>query len=148
MATQTGTFVNHGLDVITITDYADAAITNLADTNILLNSCDYEPTSEKMMVKNAAGNSVGIIVADPGAKCEIEVTPVGTTAANAVLAQTALLNQKDKFIKIAGSAKHPLLNDADWYVNDVKVKGSNTDFSKVSLSLEKKNSISSTANPA
>ena len=146
MATQTGKINNFGLSQITIKDQAGTAITGLGATNIIMTSAKVQPKSEVMKMKNESGVTVNKTIVDPSYEATIELIPVGTSAAESIAAQEALFGLKDHIIQISGSTTKTSLNKTTWYVLDVDESGSNTEWSKVTLTLESHASI--TANPS
>jgi glucosamine 6-phosphate synthetase-like amidotransferase/phosphosugar isomerase protein len=79
-------------------------------------------------------------------KATLEVVASGSSVANAIAAQTSLLALNRTILNITACASKPELVDSNWLVVGVKSSGSNTDASKITLSLENHDGI--TATPA
>jgi hypothetical protein len=140
MATQTGVFVNFGF---TGTD--GIAATGLTG-NILLQSADFEPGHDEKQIMSAAGELVTRVFHNFSKKATLEVVASGSSVANAIAAQTSLLALNRTILNITACASKPELVDSNWLVVGVKSSGSNTDASKITLSLENHDGI--TATPA
>lgn len=138
MATQTGTFVNFGF---TGTD--GIAATGLTGNGIL-QSADFEPGHDEKQIMSAAGELVTRVFHNTHKKATIEWIPGKDTVANAITAQGTILGLMRTILSITACASKPELIDTNWLVVGVKSTGSNTDASKITLTLENHDGITVT----
>jgi hypothetical protein len=141
MATQTGIKVNFGF---TGTD--GIAATGLTGAGLFV-SADYEPATDEKQLMNAAGDLATRVFHNLHKKATIEWIPGSATdVATAITNQTTMIALFHTIINITACASKPELIDSHWLVVGVKATGSNTDASKISLTLEQHAGI--TATPA
>jgi hypothetical protein len=141
MATQTGIKVNFGF---TGTD--GVAATGLTGAG-LFQSAEYEPGTDEKQLMSAAGDLVTRVFYNAHKKATIEWIPGSATdVATAITNQTTLVGLFHTILNITACASKPELIDSHWLVVGVKTAGSNSDASKVTLTLEQHAGI--TASPA
>ena len=140
MATQTGKLVNFGF---TGTD--GIAATGLTG-NGLFQSADIQTGHDEVQLKDAAGELATRIFANTHEKASIEWIPAKDSVANAITAQGTIYALIRTILNITTCASFPELVHTNWLVVDIKVTKSNSDASKLTLSLERHAGI--TTSPA
>lgn len=139
MATQTTQLVNFGF---TGTD--GIAATGLTG-NGLFQSADVSTGHDESQYKNATGDVVTRVFANIHEKATIEWIPAKDSVANAITAQGTLYALVRTILNITACASFPELVHTNWLVTDIKISKSNTDASKVTLSLERHAGITASA---
>jgi hypothetical protein len=150
MATINGTPVNFGFastaNGITVTDFADAAITGL-----LIQSAEQSKAADSEVIRGGIGEEVSHAWHNQHDEATLEFVITGTaigdyqTAASAIKNTLDALKAAGTLIKITACVSMPSLLGTTWEIQPgTKVTGSNTNAKRFSLPLKKFTGITAT----